>query len=540
MSLILKKQASKIDLNKNDTVILFYNKSSDKEKSNILNSNILSAENLKYINEYLKHSDIKSYFKYILLHLNPPKCNAKILLINNSKKLSSQPNIKTLFEETIYQNILSATKYIKDNHSNIKNIYIDLAVFIDESLNNKSNLSKKNKNNKETQENYKKLIIKSHINACAQLQQKLEYCFDQFKSDKNKSNSQEKNDIFDFVIYTSNTLLEHKNIIAKQIKISNAANNAIKLCRDLGNTPPNICNPMYLAYISKQLAKKHSSITIKILEDAMLRKMGMFCLVSVGQGSETPAKLIDFHYTHPSCKNDDPIILIGKGVTFDSGGLSLKGAGSMLGMHLDMCGAASVISTLQACAELNLKINLRVLVPTVENMPDARSYRPSDIIKSYDGKMVEITNTDAEGRLILCDTLSYANQKYSPKAMIDLATLTGAIIIALGHDYTGLFSNNDDLAAQLLQAGVESQDLAWQLPLHPDYIKPLKSHFADLKNCGDRTAGSMTAAQYLASFIGDCDNWAHLDIAGTAMGEKGGTGRAVNLLLQYLLNQEKA
>ena len=268
--------------------------------------------------------------------------------------------------------------------------------------------------------------------------------------------------------------------------------------------------------------------------------MGMNCLVAVGQGSETPGKLIICKYSHPDCKKDKPVVLVGKGVTFDTGGLSLKSPKSMVNMHHDMCGAASVLSALKATAELKLKVNLIVLVPTVENMPDSKSYRPSDIIKSYSGKTVEITNTDAEGRLILCDALSYADEQFKPKAMIDLATLTGAIIVALGHKYHGVFSNNDKLAEQLLKAGVNSQDLAWQMPLPPDYIEPLKSHMADMKNCGDGVAGSTSAAQYLASFVGDCKNWAHIDIAGTAMGAKGGTGRGVRLLLQYLFDQEKA
>ena len=516
MSIQISKKISNLKNTKNNSIIIILNNNKiSKQTSDHLNN--LDKDINNYLKLFIKNNDFNNSAKYHILSLAHLNNKNNLILINNTNHNSNSPKLKTLFQENLYKNILSAVKQLSSSYTH-SNINLNLAELI-------------NTNHKDiTQEN-----INSHLHACAELDHEINYHFCEYLSDKDsKQNNLKIN------INISSEYQKFEKFISNKILQLNYINNSISFCRDLANTPPNDCNPVYLAKKANNLAKSNKNISCKIIEETALKKMNMNCLVAVGQGSETPAKLIICKYSHPDCKKDKPIVLVGKGVTFDTGGLSLKSPKSMVNMHHDMCGAASVLSALKATAELNLKVNLIVLIPTVENMPDSRSYRPSDIIKSYSGKTVEITNTDAEGRLILCDTLTYADEQFSPKAMIDLATLTGAIIVALGHKYHGVFSNNDKLAEKLLTAGINSQDLAWQMPLPPDYIEPLKSHMADMKNCGDGGAGSTSAAQYLASFIGECKSWAHMDIAGTAMGAKGGTGRGVRLLLQYLFDQEKA
>jgi len=260
-------------------------------------------------------------------------------------------------------------------------------------------------------------------------------------------------------------------------------------------------------------------------------------LLAVTRGSEQPAKLITLEYSGAD-KKQKPVVLVGKGITFDSGGISLKPGAEMDEMKYDMCGAASVLGTLQAIAEIGLKLNVVGVIPSAENLPSGSASKPGDIVTSMSGQTVEILNTDAEGRLVLCDALTYA-AKFKPDTVIDLATLTGACVIALGHVASGLFSNDDKLAADLLAAGAETHDRAWQLPLWDDYQPLLDSNFADMQNIGGRAGGSITAACFLSRFTKDY-RWAHLDIAGTAWfsgKEKGGTGRPVPLLTQYLINR---
>ena len=528
----IKISNQNLDLNtsiNNTLVIILDNKNKiSKQTSEYLNCIYKDKDQNKninnFINLFIKNTDFKKNAKYHILSLAHLNNKNNLILIKNNNKNSNSPKLKTLFQENLYQNILSGLKQLSSKYNN-SNIYINLSELI-------------NTNNKSSNKNTDKNNIHSHLNACAELEHELNYKFTKYLSENLSNKNFKKNNIKINIILNSE-LKKLEKSIKNEILQLNHINNSISFCRDLANTPPNDCNPVYLAKQANNLAKENKNFTCKIIEETALKKMGMNCLVAVGQGSETPSKLIICKYTHPDCKKDDPIVLVGKGVTFDTGGLSLKSPKNMVNMHHDMCGAASVLSAIKASAELNLKVNLVVLVPTAENMPDSKSYRPSDIIKSYDGKTVEITNTDAEGRLILCDALTYADKTYSPKSMIDLATLTGAIIVALGHKYHGVFSNNDKLAEKLIKAGVNSQDLAWQMPLPPDYIEPLTSKMADMKNCGDGVAGSTSAAQYLASFVGECKNWAHIDIAGTAMGINGGTGRSIRLLLQYLLDQEK-
>ncbi len=311
----------------------------------------------------------------------------------------------------------------------------------------------------------------------------------------------------------------------------------MELTKTLGNLPGNICTPTYLAAKALALGKAHKSIKTTVLEEKDMQKLGMGSFLSVTRGSEQPAKLITLEY-RGAAKTQKPIVLVGKGVTFDSGGISLKPGAEMDEMKYDMCGAASVLGTMQAIAEMGLKLNVVGVIPTCENLPSGKATKPGDIVTSMSGQTIEILNTDAEGRLILCDALTYS-AKFNPDTVIDIATLTGACVIALGHVASGLFSNEDTLAMELLAAGEQSYDRAWQLPLWEDYQPLLDSNFADMQNIGGRAGGTITAACFLARFTKDY-RWAHLDIAGTAWKsgkEKGATGRPVPMLTQYLINR---
>lgn len=309
------------------------------------------------------------------------------------------------------------------------------------------------------------------------------------------------------------------------------------LCRDLGNFPGNVCTPSYLAKEAKRLARGNKQLSCKILEEKDMKALGMGSLLSVSAGSDEPAKLIQLEYKG-AAKSQKPTVLVGKGITFDTGGISLKPGAGMDEMKFDMCGAASVLGTMQTLIELALPINVVAIVAASENMPNGHATKPGDIVTSMAGLTIEVLNTDAEGRLVLCDALTYA-ERFKPRAVIDVATLTGACVIALGKHATGLYSNNDALAAELINAGNTAGDKAWQMPLWDEYQQQLNSNFADIANIGGREAGSVTAACFLSRFTKKYD-WAHLDIAGTAWlsgGQKGATGRPVSLLVQYLINQ---
>ncbi len=314
------------------------------------------------------------------------------------------------------------------------------------------------------------------------------------------------------------------------------------LARDLGNLPGNVCTPEYLARTARELADEFG-LELEVLEREDMEQLGMHSLLSVAKGSRQAPKLIVAHYRGAPAKkggkkNKGPLVLVGKGITFDSGGISLKPGEGMDEMKFDMCGAASVLGTLKTVAQLALPIDLTVIVPATENMPDGAASKPGDIVASLSGQSIEILNTDAEGRLILCDALTYA-ERFEPAAVIDVATLTGACVVALGHVATGLFANDDELAADLLAAGGTALDRAWQLPLWDDYQDLLKSNFADMANIGGRWGGSITAACFLSRFARKY-TWAHLDIAGTAWksgADKGATGRPVPLLAHFLLER---
>jgi leucyl aminopeptidase len=324
-----------------------------------------------------------------------------------------------------------------------------------------------------------------------------------------------------------------KNVLTQAVATAHGMN----LARSLGDLPGNVCTPTYLATKALALGKAHKSVRVTVLEEKDMRKLGMGSLLSVTRGSEQPAKLITLEY-HGTDKKHKPIVLVGKGITFDSGGISLKPGAEMDEMKYDMCGAASVLGAIQAIAEMALKLNVVGVVPTCENLPSGNATKPGDIVTSMSGQTIEILNTDAEGRLILCDALTYS-KKFNPETVIDIATLTGACVIALGHVASGMFSNENGLAKELMSAAEQSHDRIWQLPLWEDYQPLLDSNFADMQNIGGRAAGTITAACFLSRFTKDY-RWAHLDIAGTAWRsgkEKGATGRPVPLLAQYLINR---
>jgi leucyl aminopeptidase len=325
--------------------------------------------------------------------------------------------------------------------------------------------------------------------------------------------------------------LETKNLV-----IGNAIGDGCNLARNLGNLPPNICTPAYLANVATEMGRTFNFQT-RVLDERQMEKLGMNALLAVSKGSAQPAKFIEMIY-RGAPKNRSPIVIIGKGVTFDTGGISIKPSSSMDEMKYDMSGAGSVLGTLLTISKLKLPINVVGLIPAVENMPGGKATRPGDIVKTKSGLNVEILNTDAEGRLILCDAITYA-EKFNPSVVIDIATLTGACVVALGKVATGLFSNDDKLSAELVEAGEKSWDRVWQMPIWDDYQQQLKSNFADLANIGGREAGSVTAACFLSKFATKFP-WAHLDIAGTAWNSgsaKGSTGRPVPLLSEFILRR---
>ena len=324
--------------------------------------------------------------------------------------------------------------------------------------------------------------------------------------------------------------------VTRGLKEGAAIARAMRLAKDFANLPGNICTPSFLARQAREMGTRLGTKTT-ILNEAEMKRRKMGALLSVSRGSREPAKLIVMEY-HGGAKNARPVVLVGKGLTFDAGGISLKPASAMDEMKYDMCGGASVFGAFQAAVELGLKINLVGIVPSSENLPDGAANKPGDVVTSMAGTTIEILNTDAEGRLILCDALTFA-ERFKPAAVVDIATLTGACVVALGEHASGLFSDCDGLAGELLEAGEASGDRAWRLPVWDEYARQLDSKFADLANIGGRNAGAVTAACFLRHFTKKFD-WAHLDIAGTAWtsgSAKGATGRPVPLLVEFLLNR---
>jgi leucyl aminopeptidase len=306
---------------------------------------------------------------------------------------------------------------------------------------------------------------------------------------------------------------------------------------ELGNLPPNICNPQYLAEVAQEFAENYKNVSAEILDEDQMAELKMSAMLAVGRGSEYGSRLIVLKYQGKD-KESRPTVIVGKGITFDSGGLSLKPSPNMEQMKFDMGGAASVLGAFEACASMQLPINLICVVAAAENMPGGNAYRPGDVLTSMSGKTIEVLNTDAEGRLVLCDALTYS-QRFNPTALIDVATLTGAAVISLGHHASIVMSKHDDLADELIDAGNTAIDRGWRLPLWDEYQPQIKSAYADMKNVGGMAAGSITAGCFLSRFTED-QRWAHIDCAGSTWiwgGDKGSTGRPVGMLTQFLIDQ---
>lgn len=358
------------------------------------------------------------------------------------------------------------------------------------------------------------------------------YQFSQLKSNSKETEPQAK--LRKIIFYVDKTSAD----ITKAITQAQAICSGMNLAKDLGNLPGNICTPTYLANQAKALAKQTPALTTTILDEAQMKKLGMGALLAVSQGSEQPAKLICLQY-HGGKKSQQPVALVGKGITFDAGGISIKPGEAMDEMKYDMCGAASVLGTLKAVVTLKLPINIVGIIAASENLPSGNAIKPGDIVTTMSGQTVEILNTDAEGRLVLSDAITYCNKKFKPELIVDIATLTGSMVVALGHETSGVFTNHAPLATALVNAGQYSWDRSWQMPLWEEYQEQLDSNFADMANIGSRWGGSITAACFLSRFAKDV-NWAHLDIAGVAWKsgkQKGSTGRPVPLLTQFLLDR---
>ncbi|WP_152225392.1 leucyl aminopeptidase [Pseudomonas sp. SCB32] len=358
------------------------------------------------------------------------------------------------------------------------------------------------------------------------------YVFDRFKSQKAEAPKLKK---ITLLVDKADTAA-----VEQGAKEAQAIANGMALTRDLGNLPPNLCHPTFLGEQAKAMAKEHKGLKVEVLDEKKLRELGMGSFLAVAQGSDQPPRLIVLQYNGGK-KDEAPHVLVGKGITFDTGGISLKPGLGMDEMKFDMCGAASVFGTFRAVLELQLPINLVGVMACAENMPSGGATRPGDIVTTMSGQTVEILNTDAEGRLVLCDALTYV-ERFKPQSVVDIATLTGACIVALGSNTSGLMGNNDALIKQLLKAGEVADDRAWQLPLFDEYQEQLDSPFADIANIGGPKAGTITAGCFLSRFAKKF-HWAHLDIAGTAWisggKDKGATGRPVPLLTQYLLDRAK-
>lgn len=363
----------------------------------------------------------------------------------------------------------------------------------------------------------------------SQALEQLDYHFEQLKSKK----SPRRTPLRQVTLASSDS--QHHAALQSGLRIGQAIAQGMMVARDLGNLPGNICTPAYLSQEARKLARQHPKLGCRVLDEKAMRKLGMGAFLSVTAGTSQPAQMIILEY-RGAAASQAPHVLVGKGITFDSGGISLKPGPGMDEMKFDMCGAASVLGTLHAALALRLPLNIIGMIAAAENMPGGKATKPGDIVTSMSGQTIEILNTDAEGRLVLCDALTYA-ERYKPDTVIDIATLTGACVVALGTHAHGLYSNNEDLARELLDAGTEAADKAWQMPLWEEYDRQLKSPFADIANIGGPNAGSVTAACFLARFARRY-TWAHLDIAGTAWNkgeQKGATGRPVPLLVHYLL-----
>lgn len=452
-----------------------------------------------YLSDILRRGDLEGKCgTTLLLHSVPNTLCDRVLLVGLGKERD--------FRENEYrQSIRAAIKTLNETGSLEAVIYLtELAV--------------------------KKRDVTWRIEQAVMVAMEAVYRFDKLKSKQDEVRRPLRK--LTLSVQRRNEIVEAENAVISGQAVANGMN----LAKDLGNLPGNICTPSYLAEQARGLGKTYS-FKVDVLDTPEIEKLGMGSFLSVAKGSREPPKLIVLNYAG-GAKKAAPVVLVGKGITFDAGGISLKPAGEMDEMKFDMCGAASVLGTFKAIAQMQLPLNVIGVIPTCENLPDGNANKPGDVVTSMSGQTIEILNTDAEGRLILCDALTYA-ERFEPAAVVDIATLTGACVIALGHHASGLFSNNDGLARELLHAADAGYDRAWHMPLWEDYQEQLKSNFADMANIGGRAGGAITAASFLARYTKKYE-WAHLDIAGTAWksgADKGATGRPVPLLTHFLMKR---
>jgi leucyl aminopeptidase len=453
-----------------------------------------------YLTKLFKQGDFKGQLEESLLLLNQPGLPSRLLLIGGGKK--------TELTENNFRKIILASI------NKLKTLTITHAQF------NLTSIA------------ITKRDLTWKIRYAVQLIANNLYCFNEFKTKLNG-----KTALTNIAFYIENT--NQKKLAQTCIVLGQAFATGMITMKNLANLPANVCTPAYLAEQTKKIFQHDKKCQVTIFDEKTLQKMGMNTILAVGQGSTKPPRLITIEYNGGK-KAQQPIALVGKGITFDTGGASLKPADGMINMKFDMSGGAAVIGTIKAAIELNLPLNIVGVIAAAENMIGGNAVKPSDIVTTYSGQTVEIINTDAEGRLVLCDALTYC-QKFNPEIVIDIATLTGAVRIALGPHACALFSNDDDLRADLFAASQQSQDHAWPMPIYQEYQANLDSAYADMMNIGsDNYAGSIMATCFLARFTSQY-TWAHLDIAAIAYNqngrEKGSSGRPVPLLLQYLLNR---
>jgi len=467
------------------------------DKNQILCGKQIDALTLKHLNNILSLGDLHKRTSSILLVHGATKYSRVILL-----RIGIHAD---LTPKEFFKGIVSASKQL--NNINFTNIIFPINQFVNKLL---------------TEQSATEYLVRALADQG--------YIINSLKT-QNKS----KPTNFQVFLHTNKPATKE---IKQGLKNGQAIAKGVDLTKDLGNLPPNICTPTYLASEAKKLAREYK-MKVTVLEQKQIEKLKMGSFLAVAKGSrEVPKFIVLEHKKGP--KNKKPIVLVGKGITFDAGGISIKPSPDMDEMKYDMGGAATVLGVMKTVGELNLPLNIIMVVPTCENLPDGKAVKPGDIVKSMSGQTIEVLNTDAEGRLILCDALTYS-ERFKPEVVIDVATLTGACVIALGHHISAVFSNYDPLADELKTAGEIALDQVWQMPMWEEYQPQLNSNFADMANIGGRAGGSITAACFLSRFAKKY-NWAHIDIAGTAWKsgkEKGSTGRPVGLLSQFLMKRSK-
>lgn len=479
---------------------------------------VFTDKNIKILAKYLKTTDIAKIKEIIKKSSFEGKINQSLCIYDTSNKKLEKIYLVGLGEKNKYSEksflkaVSTLSKICKNN--NLKNIFLSIDSLLTDKI--KQGWAIRN--------------ISIHING-------IDYVYNETK---NKTKIKINYKISKIIFISSLLKKSYLSSLKKYFQQGVAISSGIKLAKKLGDLPSNICTPTYLAKTATDLGKTNKKLNIKIHNEKEMKSMGMNCLLSVGNGSEEPSKLITMKY-NGGAKNEKPIALVGKGITFDTGGISIKPSNGMDEMKYDMCGAASVLGTMKTISELNLKINVVGVIASAENMPSGSATNPGDVVTTMSGQTVEILNTDAEGRLVLCDALTYVS-RFKPKHVIDVATLTGAVLVALGKVASGVLSNDEKLTEMLMKSSNVSHDYIWELPMWEEFQSELDSNFADIANIGKRYAGTITAACFLSRFTEDY-SWAHLDIAGTAWNEganKGGTGRPVSLLTHFLLENAKS